>query len=243
MTDPAGWQKGRIVAVCLLSDLFHPAIPDRWRYEAFTVMRVNPQHDYIILTKRARAMADFVGHLGWEEVGGLWRFVAVRTIDPAPPLPNVCFMTTAESDLELRERLPWLLATPAAMRGLSIEPLLGPVEVGEWLWNEIEADDDPATWLHWVIVGGETGGPAERALVQHVGDMQDETGLWMPDYQPKPDALAWVRKMRDDCAEMGIAYYFKNWGGAHSNSHGAVLDGKVHRAYPAAFRNARKGRF
>ena len=233
MVQPFHWRKGRIVAVCLEGDFFHPGIPDEWRYGALAVMRANPKHDYIVLTKRPKEMYDFMAHLGWErrtEPGNYpWR--ALWAPEPATPLSNLCLMVSVETDAHLTARLPWLLATPAAMRGLSLEPLLGEVKLAEALECELDSVGQANRYLHWVIVGGETGGPSERSLIEH--------GVWKWECKPTEQAEQWVRRILYDCDDYHIPFFFKSWGGYHSKVLAPILDGRVYREFPAGFRYSR----
>lgn len=168
---PLNWRKPRRVFVNSMSDLFHPGVPFRFVADAFTVMRLSPRHTYQVLTKRPGRMADFQ-----------------RQHYPNGFPANVWAMTSVENQAAADERIPDLLRVRAAVRGLSMEPLLGPVNIGfggvmpnRWQW--LDGDS-----LHWVIVGGESG-PNARPM--------------------HPD---WVRSIRDQCQAAGVPFFFKQWG-------------------------------
>jgi protein gp37 len=136
------------------------------------------------------------------------------------PLPNVWLGVSCERQEEADERIPLLLSAPAAVRFISAEPLLGPIDLtaiqyerDHWL-DVIESREWPERFargrgLDWVIVGGESG-PHARPL--------------------DPE---WVRDLRDQCASAGVAFFFKQWGGARKKSAGRFLDGKIYDEMPA----------
>lgn len=154
---------------------------------------------------------------------------------PVWPLPNVWLGVSAERQQEADERIPELLATPAAVRFVSAEPLRGPINIVDAMW----AGQDPASShldaaLDWIIVGGESG-PGARPM--------------------HPD---WARSLRDQCHASGTAFFFKQWGefapartsgpprpgdikgtGDHpvrvgKKAAGRLLDGVEHNAMPEA---------
>src|SRR3546814_855707 len=101
------------------------------------------------------------------------------------PLPNVWLGVSVEDQKRADERIPYLLTTPAAVRLLSCEPLLGPVRIRDhWLIHHHPGD----AAIDWVIVGGESG-PGARPM--------------------HPD---WARSLRDQCAAAGVPFFFKQWG-------------------------------
>jgi protein gp37 len=129
---PIRWKRPRRIFVNSMSDLFHPAVPEDFIWETFEVMRQAPQHQFQVLTKRPQRMAKVVAaYCGYE-----------------PPLPNVWLGTSIES-MRYEFRARWLLDTPAAVRFVSAEPLLGPLDLREYLMDDHRLD--------WVIVGGESG--------------------------------------------------------------------------------------
>lgn len=134
LEEPLRWRQPRLVFVDSMSDLFHPRIPADFIARAFDVMAQASEHTFQVLTKRPARMAS-----------------VLRRVRPRP-LPNVWLGTSVENQRWAKVRIPKLLATPAAVRFLSCEPLLGPLDLREWL-----------PWLDWVIVGGESG-PGHRPM-------------------------------------------------------------------------------
>lgn len=136
---PAGWKQPKLIFVNSMSDLFHADVPLDFIRQVFEVMVDTPQHTYQVLTKRSRRLAEVADQLVWPE--NLWMGVSVEN-------QNYAF------------RARHLEAVPAAVRFLSLEPLLGPVTV------DLAAID-------WVIVGGESGHghrPVEKVWVRDIRD-------------------------------------------------------------------------
>lgn len=138
---PLRWRRPRRVFVDSMSDLFHPSIPAEFIADVWDVMARCPQHIFQILTKRPQRAVAAVP----------WR------LDGRNPLPNVWVGTSIESD-RYAFRADHVRSTPAAVRFLSLEPLLGPVP-------SLDLDR-----IDWVIVGGESG-PGARPM--HVGWVRD----------------------------------------------------------------------
>src|SRR5438093_552233 len=124
---PLSWRRPRLVFVNSMSDLFHPKVPIAFIACAFEVMEEAKQHTFQILTKRPGRMAS-----------------VLRRIRPEP-LDNVWLGTSVENQRWSEIRIPQLLATPAAIRFLSCEPLLGPLRLDNHLETRL---------IDWVIVGG-----------------------------------------------------------------------------------------
>lgn len=144
--EPLSWKEPRVIFTCSWSDWFHEAA-DAWRDEAWDIIHRTPEHTYQVLTKRAERIAD---HL---------------PADWGRGYPNVWLGVSVENQ-KFTSRISILKATPARMRFLSIEPLLGPVNFGEhnYLLDHI----------HWVIVGGESGPDARPMDLKWARDIRDD---------------------------------------------------------------------
>lgn len=142
---PLHWRKPRRVFVNSMSDLFHDDVPAPFIARVFDVMRRTPQHTYQILTKRHGRMRALMND--WAPVSGRPPWVHTG---PWPP-PNAWLGVSVENQKWADIRIPALRATPAAVRMLSCEPLLGPL------------DSLDLTGIGWVIVGGESG-PGARPM-------------------------------------------------------------------------------
>jgi protein gp37 len=127
---PKRWKKPRLIFVNSMGDLFHEQVPMEFVQQCFAVMSDTPQHTYQLLTKRSERLAELADALAWS--ANLWIGV------------------TVESQAEVK-RIADLRRVPAAIRFLSIEPLLGPIEALD------------LSGIHWVIVGGESG-PKSRPM-------------------------------------------------------------------------------
>lgn len=186
---PLHWKKPRKIFVNSMSDLFHPAVPFDFVDEVFAAIWKADQHTYQILTKRPERMHDYFKRGNW-------------MLDY--PLSNVWLGVSCEDQKAADERIPWLLKTPAAVRFVSYEPALGPVDFETYI-EQGEYEEPP---LDWIIAGGESGPGARPA---------------------HPD---WFRSVRDQCVEAGVPFFFKQWGGVDKNAAGRLLDGREWNEYP-----------
>lgn len=160
-----------------MADVFdnHRSIEDSWRASLWNLIEATPNLVWLLLTKRPQNIERFIPVT--------WR---------AAPLKNVWFGTTVENQTEADRRIPDLLRAPAAKRFLSMEPLLGPVDV-----TAIERTreigfmrplDGRFNRIDWIIAGGESGNNA------------------------RPTSLEWFRAIRDQCSDAGTSFFFKQWG-------------------------------
>lgn len=179
LNAPLRWKDGRKIFVCPRADLFHDSVPFEFIASVFWVMWNAPQHTFQILTKRADRMKEFID---------------LQSDAQSWPLPNVWLGVTAENQETADERIQLLLKTPAAVRFVSAEPLLGSIDFvkssdawysrGYAPWRNTPV----LTGIHWLIVGGESG-PKARPM--------------------HPD---WVRALRDQCQAAGVPFFLKQWG-------------------------------
>lgn len=147
LDQPLRWRKPRRIFVCSMGDLFHGAVPAEFVAKVFAVMKLAQHHTFLVLTKRPELMvmrSRFIP--GWPS-----------------DYPHVWLGVTAENQRRADERIPLLLDTPDAHSFVSLEPLLGPVDLSPWLCR-----------LEWVIVGGESG-PGYRPMhIDWVRDIRDQ---------------------------------------------------------------------
>lgn len=196
LAQPLRWEKPRRIFVNSMSDLFHADVPDKYIAQTFAVMALAQQHTFQVLTKRHARMRALLNSLDFMDTvyeffrAGRPRGGPLDGLDRLPwPLPNVWLGVSVEDQQWANIRVPILLGTPATVRFLSCEPLLGPVD----LRRAIEPNFARGGWrdlsrLHWVIAGGESG---RGARPMH------------------PD---WARSLRDQCTSAGITFHFKQWG-------------------------------
>jgi protein gp37 len=222
--EPFQWETPRRIFVCAHGDLFHEKVPEEWIDYVFMVALLNPRHTFQILTKRTERMRDYMREvLDEPEHVTAARFANAMhhggkqdtpadQVDIHWPPRNVWLGTSVEDQRRADERIPLLLETPAAVRWLSCEPLLGPVDLDEWFVCPNWSDDIPMDMttglreccakcdftgiagfeglplVDWVVVGGESG-PNSR-----------------------PMHPAWAISLRDQCVQAGVAFHFKQWG-------------------------------
>lgn len=184
LTIPLRWKKPRLIFVNSLSDVFWERVPTAWIDAILTVMLLAPQHVFQILTKRPDRMAEYLRdpalYARLQALAEAYRerYPPLRTVqftDPSQlPAAHLWWGTSAETQETLLERSWWLRQTPAAVRFLSLEPLLEALHLhyreGYWTVKLLQGTrsmpdtDDPA-WdhqqaIHWVICGGESGSRA-----------------------------------------------------------------------------------
>lgn len=141
LDQPLSWRKPRTVFVNSMSDLFHRDVPTEFIQRVFAVMRRASQHRFQVLTKRSKRVADLSGEIDWPE--NVWMGVSVENAD-------------------YTFRIDHLRQTGAAVKFLSVEPLLGPLP--ELNLNGID----------WVIVGGESGPGARQMASEWVTDIRNQ---------------------------------------------------------------------
>ncbi len=254
LDQPLRWTRPRRIFVNSMSDLFHPDVPPEFIAAVFGVMAMCPQHVFQVLTKRPeralqwfRQMRDGYGDVGPalqvamgaqtnamfpdEDPPIRWRRAVEDVLDVDGlerwPLPNVWLGVSAEDQQRADERIPVLLKCPAAVRFVSAEPLLGPIDFGNTLGSETlpfltEDNVDTATGggflidttkiedtvtfpgLDWVIVGGESGHGA------------------------RPYNVEWPRDIIEQCREAGVPVFMKQMGSVWANRPRAKATPKRH---------------
>lgn len=180
LEKPLRWRKPRGVFVDSMSDLFHPGVPFEYIAIVFGVMGARPQHTFQILTKRPERMVDFFqwfpGHIkGPRHVPSYATKFLQEQVAAAPstvwPLPNVWLGVSVE-DQKRTHRILDLVRCPAAVRFLSVEPMLESVDLGlAGMLRRRRSYLPLSTMLHWVICGGESGGGARPFDVQWATDL------------------------------------------------------------------------
>jgi len=184
---PLHISKPAMIFACSWGDFFHEAA-DAWRDTAWDVIRSCPQHTFQILTKRPERIA---GHLP-EDWGAGWDNVWLGTSVSALGHP----IETDAVDLDEFRRLLHLADVPAKTRFLSIEPMLG--SAAPAMLHMAKAHE----WLHWVIVGGESGSKKGKGL-----------------YQARKCEPAWLQATVDCCKANGIPVFVKQLGSHYGRHH------------------------
>ena len=202
----------RRVFCASLADWLDNEVPIEWLVDLLDLIRKTPQLDWLLLSKRIgnwrkrleEARAAAINHA--PTLKDLYAWID-DWLDGAEAPANVVLMATVVNQAEVDRDVAKLLATPARRRGLSIEPMLGPIRLQRWLWEccgDMQPGNDhgllgqepdhccgrpdPRDALHWVIAGGESGQHARPA---------------------HPD---WFRSLREQCAAAGVPFHFKQWG-------------------------------
>lgn len=197
LAAPLHWRKPRRVFVNSMSDLFHEAVPDEYLDAVFGVMALAPRHTFMVLTKRPERMREYAANA----TIGRWADAA-----PTMEFRNVWLGVSIEDQRTAGERIPILLDTPASVRWVSAEPLLGPVAFDGgayssrgWLrgWHcepEVDSRGHPVPTqaqnaaIDWIVVGGESGPKA------------------------RPCAVDWIRSIIAQGREAGVPVFVKQLG-------------------------------
>lgn len=221
LSKPLRRRKPTTYFVCNTSDLFHPSVTDNYIAAVFGVMAACSQHTFLVLTKRAQRMRTLLTE--WDRKDPFWtmsdavsehhaldKFIpeGAWPADTTWPLPNVWLGVTTEDQEQAEKRIPHLLATPAAHRWVSVEPMLGPIDfsgIGDALFDRKAAIraamNGPAAMnyeqadaaiaevgLSAVIVGGESGAKA------------------------RPCEVEWIRSIVRQCKDAAVPCFVKQLG-------------------------------
>lgn len=258
LLEPLRRKKPTTWFVNSMGDLFHESVPDAWIDKVFAVMALAPQHIFQVLTKRAARMRAYLPAAGVRERVALAAadllnehtdvrlrpqnyFERDNGFDHVVmpwPLPNVWLGVSAEDQRRADERIPDLLATPAAVRFVSAEPLLGPIDFKRWAptgrWGKNPSG--VRTWFPsyymtkcehcgWIgsseLCGSDSFGDDSDiyCAVCHntiAGDDAPALDWIIVGGESGPGARPmhpqWARAIRDQCAAAGTAFFFKQWG-------------------------------
>lgn len=191
LIEPLRWSKPTKIFPCSMTDLFAHFHTDAMIDRIMAVIVQSPEHTYQVLTKRPERMLEyFTAKDVRERIGRTEGFKALHTINNWP-LKNLWLGVSVEDQAAADERIPLLLQTPAAVRWISAEPLLGPIE-----FSDVSRRADAVSQLgkkalsgiDWVVVGGESKAGA------------------------RPMHPDWARSLRDQCLAADVAFFFKQWG-------------------------------
>lgn len=216
---PLHWRKPRRVFVNSMGDLFHDNVPFEWFHEVWDIIKRCPHHVFYILTKRPENMVGRIEKVcSMERLGyakGFWS--------------HVWLGVSVEDQKTADQRIPELLKIPGFKKFVSVEPMLGAIQLDDLVKDKSEFSEDHYSCLEcdvdveddndfhgetikWVVCGGETGPGARLCNIQ------------------------WVRDLRDQCSAAGVPFYFKGIGTAFSHKLKPdyyLLDGNSHREIPA----------
>jgi len=186
---PLRWRRPRRIFVNSMSDLFHDDVPEIFIASVLGIAAACPHHTFQVLTKRPARMKHVLQCGAFLDAYESSLEMYTHAEAPWPP-PNIWLGVSVEDQARADERIPLLLQTPAAVRWISAEPLLGPISF-EGCWVEHPNPAIHENWLevlNWVVVGGESG-PGARPL-----------------------QLDWVRSLRDQCHAVGTPFFLKQLG-------------------------------
>lgn len=202
-------RKPKRIFLTSMADIGHKAVPDYFRHRVWEEMEARPHLTFQVLTKRPEVIREFIHE---------WQLITKKD-----PLPNVWLGVSVEDQERADERIPILLETPAVMRFLSVEPLLGPVDLSALpcpleidatgadhlnalrglTWNGGAPPDisGPAPKIDWVIAGGESGPKHRQADV------------------------AWFEALHEQCSAAGVPFFMKQDSGSRAGKQGRIPDG------------------
>jgi protein gp37 len=188
------WHRPRVFCASL-ADWLDDEVPIEWLADLLKLIHDTPNLDWLLLTKRPENW-EYRVREAFSKCHTIFQDLdfACKWVDEGVPLPNIWLGTSVENQEYADKRIPELLKIPARVRFLSVEPLLGEVELSAWLndcrcgecdYCQTVAEHPTENVIHQVIVGGESG-PGKR-----------------------PMDLAWARSLRDQCKAAGVKFFFK----------------------------------
>ncbi|MBZ5700274.1 MAG: phage Gp37/Gp68 family protein [Acidobacteriia bacterium] len=181
LEDPLHWKEPQRIFVNSMSDLFHPGVKLEWLADIFGVMARAPQHTYQILTKRPDRMLDALRAGSVPDVALAFE----QTYGQSWPPANWWFGVSVEDQGTANRLLPILARCPAAVRFVSYEPAIGPVD----FFAAMDCNLAAVAEFDWIICGGESCPHA------------------------RPMDPAWPRSVRNLCSDLGIPFFMKQMGG------------------------------
>lgn len=167
LEEPVHWKEPRKVFVNSMSDLFQVGVPFEYIDKVFTTMARAPRHTFQILTKRPDRMLAYMKRWLRDQDGVESPAGAVK------PLANVWLGVSVEDQAAADIRIPLLLKTPAAVRWISAEPLLGPLDLKPYAGCFDGNIGNPSfvRWLDWIVIGGESGHSARPFCIDWADDI------------------------------------------------------------------------
>jgi protein gp37 len=224
---PIRWRKPSRIFVCSMADLFHEEVPDRFIDRVWATMLLAPHHTFMVLTKRATRMREYL--LAQERYDRVisaanviraelpkYHLTQVGVSNPTTfPARWIHVGVSAENQEAAEERIPELLETPAAVRWVSAEPMLGPVDLWAFMKGATrdqslaKLNSPPMPGLDWVVCGCESGPNA------------------------RPMDLDWARSLRDRCIEANVPFFLKQAADETGRKMSMPrLDGVIWNEYP-----------
>lgn len=199
LDQPLRWARARKIFVNSMSDLFHDDVPVDFIDKVFAIMALAPRHTFQILTKRPARMLDYMLRITKEpqHLDDAARALGHDLTFDGKPLPNAWLGVSIENQEVANERIPLLLRTPAAVRWVSAEPLIGPVDLvhialAGTTFNALakKTGQNTIPGIDWVVVGGESG-PTKRS---------------------RPMLPTWAWSLKDQCDAANVPIFYKQEG-------------------------------
>lgn len=244
---PLRWRKPSRIFVDSMADLFHADVPIEFIFRTLAVMAAASWHTFQILTKRPRRMLnvmadpatpDFI-HDEAAALSAEWGR-KVLLPDPFPwPLPNVWLGTSVENQ-EAAYRIDFLMRTPAAVRFLSCEPLLGPLDLAHWLpvrmdfstpYHGTQCDETGCESMALFERPGRAFNSLIHECPKHIERIDWVIAGGESGRGHRPVDLEWVRGIRDQCVAAGVPFFFKQGSGPRPGMH-TDLDGRTWHEFP-----------
>ncbi len=232
LEEPLHWKKPKKIFVTSMGDLFHEDVKTSDIDNVFAIAAMCPQHTFQILTKRPQQAVKY-----FRPIGGTmrrdWVLSAYARIlnqssvkFPEWPLKNVWFGVTAENQPMADIRIPQLIQIPAAVRFVSVEPMLGPVDISKWIYPLEDCDHYEIGCTRPENVFAETGDPASRPGLISCRPKYCVFGKPSLDWVicggengsgARPMHPAWARMLREQAEKAKVPFFFKGWGAANKN--------------------------
>ena len=191
--EPLKRKKPTMYFVCSMGDIFHEDVPFEFIDRIIETVEYSPQHTFQILTKRPEIMKQYFEDRLLKSKK--WNWILKNGMPK-----NLWLGVTAENQEQADKRIPILLDTPAALRFVSIEPMLGAIEIFSRVTGELQFAGDGS--IDWVIAGGETGAGA------------------------RPLQCKWVKDIQEQCKVIEVPFFFKKWGKL-AQSDKSLIDGYI----------------
>jgi protein gp37 len=258
LIQPLRWKRARMIFVCSMTDLFADFVTDEMIDRVFAVMAQCRHHTFQVLTKRPERARAYVAdafdrvvlkriglaNAGWPSVRAICEASGIpwslpRSGDDWWPLRNVWLGTSVEDQATADARIPELLATPAAVRWVSAEPLLGPVDLSRFVPRErfymmkcehcgwIGSTEHAREARNWDDADVVCGGCGKITLADEASGLDWVVAGGESGAKARPMHPDWARSLRDQCAAAGVAFFFKQWGEWGPDTGPQLVDGEV----------------
>ena len=241
LDQPMRWKKPRMIFVCSMGDLFHEDVPEIEIIRVFAVM-ADAQHTYLVLTKRPERMKEVLTSPSIANDVWLMTNTGISEDKPIWPLPNVWLGVTAENQARADERIPVLLQIPAAKRFVSVEPMLGPVDLTSIdLGDKITRGYGQRRIIWDTLIGWEKQyKPGQKPMPDHFPRAMKNLSAkldWVicgsesgPNH--RKTKIEWIRDLREQCISANVPFFLKQMEINGRMVKMPELDGKIWDQFP-----------